>query len=140
MLLVYDDNGMITQAIADVMTDATLDLYKAQGYDKCFIREGNLPNIMQYYVIETADGPKAVERPELNLVLDKPVIKADGIEQATITGVPAEASILLHDGVTSTQFVADGSPVEVVAEHPGKYSLYVQSWPYMPHTIEVIAQ
>ncbi|HWM82936.1 MAG TPA: hypothetical protein VNQ56_12820 [Pseudolabrys sp.] len=140
MLIVYDEIGRITQALLNVCTEETVDLYKQNGHPRVFIYRKELPNIRDYFVIETDGVPEIVQRPLLDLVLSRASIIADGADAAVLTGVPAGASGTIDDGTSRSQFVGDGEPIEVQADHPGTYRVFVECWPYMSNSVAIEAR
>jgi hypothetical protein len=140
MLIVYDEVGRITQALLNVYTEETVDLYKQNGHPRVFIYRKELPNIRDYYVVEADGVPAIAQRPLLDLALSKASIIADGADTTVIMGVPAGASGMIDDGTSRSDFVADGEPIEVQAGHPGTYRVFVECWPYMPDSVAIEAR
>ena len=86
------------------------------------------------YVDLTTVPPMVRPRPVLP-DFDRTAIAADGVDTATLSGLPADA-IVCVDGVA--QAVAGGT-LEIVAAWPGAYVVEVEAFPYLPLKRTVVA-
>lgn len=82
------------------------------------------------YVVDGA----VVLRPVLDLP-EELQIDADGVDEARLENLPTPCRITV-DGVEYT--VEDGEFV-MTAELPAEYVVVVDQWPYLPHTMRVVA-
>ena len=95
-------------------------------------------NARTHYVDVSGGGPVnhvVALRPAMTLVLDKTSIIANGVDKATLTGIPPDA-ILHSQG--RTQSVSDGT-VEITSDFDDALDIVVKAFPFMPTTIRVDA-
>lgn len=92
------------------------------------------------------DAGVVMERPAMPTAVDKTTIAADGADVATISGVPAGATIVVYtafdDGTrlrSSYYDVTDGV-FEVLSMSPARMTIEVRIFPYLDGRIEVVAE
>lgn len=103
--------------------DAMIDLYPQYQYV-----EGIYDQKTQYVL-----NGEVVDRPDMNIVLDKVEIQADGIDVLTITGAPANsvATFKVHDGERMKIVSGDIlNPDTFKTQFAGTYYLSIESFPY----------
>ena len=74
-------------------------------------------------------------RPGMPVSVDKTDITADDVDVATISGVPAGASV--GDGVESV--VADGSDIQFSTDIEGTHEIVIEKFPFKPYTVVINA-
>ncbi|WP_043062088.1 hypothetical protein [Brucella anthropi] len=82
-----------------------------------------------YYIV---DGSLSI-RPIASISSTE--IKADGIDSATITGIPEGAHVRI-DGYI---YEISGGSLEFTTDHPGTYRISIDTWPLLPFEAEVKA-
>lgn len=75
----------------------------------------------------------------LPATLDKSTIAANGVDTATITGIPATARLRITDVNGTTTREADGTALEITADAAGDIAVAVSLFPYQAHTFTVTA-
>jgi hypothetical protein len=98
----------------------------------------SIPNFMAHYI---AGSPPAVTaRPSPACPLDKPTITADGLDTATVSGIPTGASVRVTDSNGATDYTVNDGTLEVTADEPGTITITVTpAFPYKPLTVTVTA-
>ena len=88
----------------------------------------------EYYI---SAGVKTL-RPTTSVSIDKTAIQANGLDAATITGVPTGWTYTISTGATGT---TDGTAISVTAIEPGSYTIRFTNWPYrdIEYTINATA-
>jgi hypothetical protein len=75
------------------------------------------------------------ERPMVAIAVDRTEITADGVDTASITGLPDPCTLLI-DGVPVT---VDGGRLELTADMPATYSIVFDQFPAMSWSVEITA-
>lgn len=70
----------------------------------------------------------AVPRPENPATLDVPTIAADGVDVATVSGIPT-GTLATIDGPTIAAIPVDDGSLELTADVPGTYTVRLESFP-----------
>ncbi|AWK90343.1 hypothetical protein [Azospirillum thermophilum] len=87
------------------------------------------------YVDPSTGEPRP--RPILDgLEADKTSIQADGLDTATIRGIPAGAIVRIG----ALQYQMDEPTLEFSTIFPGRYAIHVESWPYLTREILIHAR
>lgn len=81
----------------------------------------------RHYV--TGSPAAVVQRPALGATLNKPSIAANGVDQAILSGVPAGATIKVRDVHGMSDYLADGTTLEITADEPGRITVEVEAFP-----------
>ena len=106
----YDDTGLNAIEVTEIVGDSS------------------------HYVVDGVVQPKQ----QMPLVIDTSQIDADGIDEATITGIPSGVTVEWPDGQSDT--VTDGE-IRFSVDLPGTYTFQFTAIPYLDKevTIEAIA-
>ena len=85
------------------------------------------------------NGAEVVRRPTLPR-WDKLIIRADGIDKASIAAAPPDATVeVTREGVL-LDVEDDGIPgLEFTTTSPGTYRVVVRAWPHMDYETEIVA-
>lgn len=75
------------------------------------------------------------ERPRMALTLDKTTILSDGVDRATIVGLPVGATVRLRSLI---QTVDDGM-IEITSDIDGEFQIEIEAFPSAQETLTVIA-
>lgn len=97
-----------------------------------------------HFVATLGEVPTLQDRPPLVVTLDKVTIVADGVDEATLTGLPDPCEIVIDaDDPTVETTVAEvaGGGFVFTATDPGTYVVEVRRFPFIPFraTIEATA-
>lgn len=122
-------------------------VYDHEGYDKQLRDFGyktfaKIPNASallspdHWHMIKD----EVLERPTMNLAINKVVVKAGDNDAIVITGAPKEAAVAISVSGTSVwnATLPDGE-LEFSAPVPGKYRISLKCWPYKDMYVEVEA-
>ena len=82
---------------------------------------------------------EVVARPAGVAASDKASIAADGLEVATVTGIPAGARVYVIGPVPYKIASADGQALEFTTDTPGLYTVRVEAFPAQLQEIEIDA-
>lgn len=74
-----------------------------------------------------------VRRPKAKISVSKRSIRADGVDETVISGLPDPATILI-DGVAHE---VAGGVLEFSADIRGLYEIRLDTWPYMPWAVTI---
>ena len=138
ILIVYDSQGRIEQTMTPA-TEEVARIYRDHGKLATIVK-GPLP-VMQgdLYVDQSGDLPELKARPQNAMHVSKRRIKADGHDEAIISGAPSGAKILVSDGINVSSFEADGRDIRLSADVPCKYSVLIDAFPQLPFSCEIEA-
>jgi hypothetical protein len=93
--------------------------------------------------IQTLNGiATVVAKPELAVSIDKFEILADGIDIATLTGLPDPCEIIIDDPDPTVETMTaevSGGGFEFAAETPGVYTIEVRRFPFLPWSVQIVA-
>jgi hypothetical protein len=79
-------------------------------------------------------------RPLPACTLDKTTIIADGLDTATLSGIPAGSSVRVTDSNGTTDYTVNDGAMEITADEPGTITITVTpAFPYKPLTVTVTA-
>lgn len=96
----------------------------------------------RHYVATLGGQPVREDRPALRVSVDKTAIAADGLDAATLTGLPNPCEVVVDaddpDADTVAAEVAGGG-FEFAAEVPGTYAIEVRRFPFLPFRQEIVA-
>lgn len=128
MILIFDDNGQITQTTNSPIPPGYIETIEGLGWNYLIRPDDEIDYVRLYTEQYVADG-QVVDRPRLDL--------------------PAQISLTVGETVrldvpTGTTISIDGSAtplpdnfVEIEGEMPAQYQLQFTNWPYMAANIEV---
>jgi hypothetical protein len=94
------------------------------------------------YVQVLSETPTVVDRPNLQVGIDKTSIIAGGDDYLTLTGLPDPCEIIIDapDPTVETMITeVSGGGFEFEAATPGIYTIEVRRFPFLPLKIEVTA-
>ena len=77
-----------------------------------------------------------ITRPDILLDMTSTSIKADGVSQCSMNGIPAGA-LVTTDGLNPQ--TCDDGVLEFTATHAGQYVIVVSAFPYLDRTVTVTA-
>lgn len=138
MLIVYNDNGMISQMHPFCNDEQLVQRYKQHGMN-AFIAEEIATAITTHYVKIVNGKPKLEPRPIFPITVDKLEIRADGEDVAVISGVPSGAQVAINDGDETHIMTANGEPLEITAVDPSIYRVSVEKFPYLLWSVQILA-
>lgn len=133
MIIEYSDNGRITHIINDPVPEGMEQVLN--------------DNNCRFIVISGADGASDLNalrdcfidnqtvhlRPRFTLP-DTVTVLANGIDEYTVTGLPA-GTVVKVNGETH---IIDGDFI-IASDMPAEYEMEFECWPYIPHTMKVLA-
>jgi len=127
---VYNQQGHIDSIYSGPDFEAQL---QAQGGLEVVPIADELDDVTAY-IVDGVVQPKQ----QMPLVIDTSQIDADGIDEATITGIPSGVTVEWPDGQSDT--VTDGE-IRFSVDLPGTYTFQFTAIPYLDKevTIEAIA-
>ena len=79
------------------------------------------------YIKPSDYGYSIFARPEMPAAIDKTEILANGIDVATITGIPVGSSV----AIDSEAWAVDDGVFELTVDTPGEYRISISCWPYL---------
>jgi len=74
-----------------------------------------------------------VPKQPIQPVLDKPTVVADGLDVATVSGLPIPCGVEVLDGVQVVEAVVDDGSLEITFDTPGTYRIILHSAPAYEH-------
>lgn len=99
-----------------------------EEYEARFIPEWlNTYEFRDHMYINAND--EILPRREIPIVVSPDTVPADGTTVMSVSGVPAGASITVHQ----TSATADGSPIELTFDTPGEYAIEVIAPEYLTY-------
>ena len=96
----------------------------------------------RHYVAVLGGVPRVEDRPDLVVSLDTAEITADGVDAATLTGLPDPCTVVIDADdptVETTVTEVGGGGFVVTASDPGTYAVEVRRFPFMPFRVEITA-
>lgn len=99
--------------------------------------EGVADDLTQYIDINPED-PVVIDKPAMNTSLDTATIPADGTTLATITGIPAGATVTII-GLSFWQGVVNDGSVSITADAVGAYNVAIDLFPYLKQEYSIDA-
>ncbi|MCA6098876.1 hypothetical protein [Bradyrhizobium australafricanum] len=137
IIVIHDDNGVITQTIlqVEIGTQALSDRYVEMGIQH-ILYDGDV-DITNAYV---KDG-EVMPKPTVSIDGDVRSIKADGIDSLSLNVSPSEFDVFvaLDGAVIHQENVVDGK-LEFSVDHPGSYIIGIApAHPYRPLRLEIEA-
>lgn len=117
--------------------EANVSIY---GDDCAAVEVDSDPNTQ--YVQALSESPTVLDRPNLQVSIDKTSIIADGADYLTLTGLPDPCEIIVDapdPTVETTITEVSGGGFEFEADTPGTYTIEVRRFPFLPLKIEVTA-
>lgn len=132
-------SGMVggSADMISVQIDANVSLY---GSDCSALKVPSDPNTQ--YVQVLSETPTVVNRPNLQVSIDKTSIIADSADYLTLTGLPDPCEIIIDapdPTVETTVIEVSGGGFEFEAATPGIYTIEVRRFPFLPFRIDVTA-
>lgn len=112
----YDDNGRIL-----FVGEVPQDMLALQGEK---VWQGNADPATEWVV----DGQLA-SRPVLAIAVSSTDVRANGVDEIVVKGVPAGAGIRVR-GPVPADGVADGSDIHLTFALPGRYAVIITLFPY----------
>lgn len=94
------------------------------------------------YVQVLSETPTIVDRPYLQISIDKTSIIAGGDDYLTLTGLPDPCEIIIDapdPTVETTITEVSGGGFEFEATTPGLYTIEVRRFPFVPFRVDVTA-
>jgi hypothetical protein len=85
-------------------------------------------------------GGVLTARPATACTLDKSTIAANGLDTATLSGIPSGAAVSVTDQNGTTTYTVNDGALEITADEPGTITITVTpAFPYKPLTVTVTA-
>jgi hypothetical protein len=108
------------------------------GPHRSFLPVDSRPNEEAHYI--TGSPPTVTARPTLSCTLDKSTITANGLDTATLSGIPSGAAVSVTDQNGTTTYTVNDGTLEITADEPGTITITVTpAFPYQPLTVTVTA-
>lgn len=79
-------------------------------------------------------------RPLMSARIDRTEIRANGADAATIVGLPDHCVVRVSDGMTETSCQASGRGFQIVADHPGIYTVTLDAFPHRTRVFQITAR
>lgn len=132
-------SGMISGSadMISVQIDANVAIY---GNDCSALKVSSDSNTQ--YVQVLSETPTVVDRPKLQVNVDKTSIIAGGDDYLTLTGLPDPCEIIIDapdPTVETTVTEVAGGGFEFEAATPGSYTIEVRRFPFIPFRIDITA-
>jgi hypothetical protein len=96
---------------------------------------GTADDITEYIEVDQNGIPTITPRPEMSLTLDKQTIAADAEDMATISGIPAGATVTSSENSA----VVDSGSLEFVTDQVGTHTLKFEFFPYLDAEVTINA-
>ncbi|WP_427551164.1 hypothetical protein ACQE3D_18500 [Methylomonas sp. MS20] len=96
----------------------------------------NVRSISSLYVPLEAEAP--IARPAMGVAIDKTTISADGIDVATLSNIPAGATMEITIGASTTARVC-GDSENVSSVVSGDMTITISSWPSLDFVASILA-
>lgn len=114
----------------------TIPDYDTEGYDlhHSLLHEGVVDAATHYFV---AGAP--VERPPQKTMVDVTTITANGVETATISGLPAPCRVRVSGPWEGDAVEITDGVMSFAAALPGRYTLHVEAFPCLPWEVAIDA-
>lgn len=126
--------GELTGVLQD--HSETVDTSDYPGQAVVILAGRQRANRFSHYVTEGV----VTARPVPGCTLDKPTIDDDGIDTATLSGIPTGALVSVTDQNGTTTYTINDGTLEVTADEPGVIDITVTAaFPYQPLTVTVTA-
>lgn len=141
IVLLHDTHGRIKQMLHEPIPSDYLAILDEKGTR--YHVEGTLGDahdpvaiLNRQYVKVTTE---LLDRPQMEAIVDRLAIAADGQDEARLTGLPVPCDVTIEgpDG-RETVTVEDGEIV-LTADVAATYRISAARWPYLPWSAEVIA-
>lgn len=120
-------------------TGVNLGTSADQAYSRCQEGEAILLGFgmdnVHYVDVAAGSEPVIVDRPAMEVVITRDTVAADGIETASLVGMPRPCLVRVESDVYE---VPDGR-LDISFDLPGVYKLRVEAFPYLPADFEVTA-
>jgi hypothetical protein len=124
--VVHDQNGMIVRT-----GSAPEGMISIQAGTGEYAIEAAGDDLTQYVV-----GGAVTDKPAMPVSIDKTTVSADGIDLATISGIPVGA--LCRVASIAEAVVNDGT-IELTFDNPGDYEITIIAFPYLDYTVTINA-
>lgn len=153
MFVVYDPNGTILSTIAGPGLQYGMETLDPERKSWLFLAETTSLDPTAKYVDVAAAAARtdryvpgaeiaSVVKPNqaITLVASKGAIQADGVDTATISGIPAGAAVtVICNDLVIASVVADSDGLDLTAVSAGVYRVMVSRATFKPASIEVTA-
>jgi hypothetical protein len=116
---VYDATGLVLRSGTCQPDDLPLQAGPGE-----FALEGRANDLLEYVV-----GGVIQPRPVMSVLLDVTTVPADGLSEATFTGVPTGAAVTVRGPATDAFTVPDGELV-MTFDVPGTYRVSIEKFPF----------
>lgn len=132
-------SGMIggSADMKDLQIAANIALF---GSDCAALEEDSDPETQ--YVQGLSETPTVIDRPNLQIRIDKTSIIAGGEDYLTLTGLPDPCQIIVDapdPTVETTVTEVSGGGFEFEAATPGIYAIEIRRFPFLPFRIDIMA-
>lgn len=137
MLLIYDDNGVVSQAISHGSFDLLQAHYESIGLHT-LMAPGNADDLFSIYI---KDGAVAT-RPDITITAPESLtLPADGVTELVITLDPPDCTVavIFQNQRIALETITDGT-LAFSTPHAGDYDLiFAAAFPYKNTTISIKA-
>ncbi|MBB4001604.1 hypothetical protein [Aurantimonas endophytica] len=135
MIVIYNEDGRITQTIDDPVTPEVIDGLERAGVRHVRVTPDQFDGLIDLFTGHHISEGCLTKRPVMEALVSKSDIKADGKHKAVIRGLPRPCVVRI-----------DGQPIErkggtitLTADVPATYRVEVDHWPYLPWSAEIVA-
>ena len=139
LFAVHNEDGQIIQANK---------VYDPEGYDKLLDDSG-----LKYVAVQSegilspenwfvnVSAKELTERPTMPIEVNKTRIKAGGDDSALLTGIPANAQVVIYAVGAELHRLAklDATELEIAIPVPCAYTVAIDLWPYKTFRIDIEA-
>lgn len=127
-------SGRINASQQGGIDNSVIEAYESDGLSARFFDHSGL-DIHDVFV----HRDKMRQREPLRARLDKNVVKADGMDECKIVGVPAGATVTIAYADIEISERCDGSTVHLSFDMPGVHTVHIEAFPYLPQQFQITA-
>lgn len=135
MFIIFDEQGDIQHSIVGP-DESYRNVLDGMGYS--YLVEPTSQIEIHEFFVDVA-SKLLCQRADMNLVVDKVEIAANGLDAAVISGIPMGGKAVIEcSGVVQTVLIDDGR-LEFTASAAARYAINITAPRYRPYFVEVIA-
>jgi hypothetical protein len=135
VIVIYNEDGRITQTIDDPVTPEVIEGLDRAGVGHVRLTPDQFDGLIDLFIGHYISEDCLTKRPVLGALVSKSGIKANDKDKAVISGLPKPCTIL----VDGQPFERKGGTITLTADVPGTYRIEVDQWPFLPWSTEIVA-